>query len=157
MKQAKGDMWTFAPADARVITTNGDVKRTRDGAVIGCVMGRGVAQQARDRFPFLDYSLGCYIMQYGNRVFDLGMITEPPGDGARIVSFPVKHHWWAHADPALIAASAAQLAALANKRLWRAIVLPRPGCGNGGLSWEQVGPLLVDALDDRFTVLEFDA
>ena len=119
-------------------------------------MGRGVARQARDRFPGLDYSLGCYILEYGNRVFDLGMITSEPGYGARIVSFPVKHNWWEPADPLLIVQSAQQLVELADKRLWRAIVLPRPGCGNGHLHWQDVERLLVHVLDDRFTVLEYE-
>jgi len=62
-------------------------------------MGRGVARQARDRFPYLDLNLGCYILQYGNRVFDLGAMTRLPGDGAHLVSFPVKHKYWSAPTP----------------------------------------------------------
>ncbi len=40
-----GDIWEI-PGDARVITTNGVVRK--DGA---CVMGRGVALQAKMRYP----------------------------------------------------------------------------------------------------------
>lgn len=35
------------------------------------------------------------------------------------------------------------------------VVMPRPGCGNGGLKWEQVRPAIEPLLDDRFTVVTF--
>ena len=34
------------------------------------------------------------------------------------------------------------------------VVLPRPGCGNGGLRWQDVRPLLGLSLDDRFIVVD---
>lgn len=40
--------------------------------------------------------------------------------------------------------------------LWRYILLPRPGCGNGSLNWERdVRPVLAPVLDDRFSVITF--
>jgi O-acetyl-ADP-ribose deacetylase (regulator of RNase III) len=69
-----------------------------------------------------------------------------------LVVFPVKHEWMELADLALIQQSAYELIALADRLEWRRVVLPRPGCGNGGLTWDQVQPLLWD-LDDRFVVV----
>lgn len=60
------------------------------------------------------------------------------------------------ADPALIAQSCLELVALADAHGWRRVLLPRPGCGAGGLDWaHDVRPRLCDLLDDRFTVITF--
>ncbi len=49
-----GNMWTaYEPADLFLITTNSTIRR--DGAL---VMGRGIARQAKERFPDLDVTLG---------------------------------------------------------------------------------------------------
>jgi hypothetical protein len=42
---------------------------------------------------------------------------------------------------------------MADKFRWQHIVMPRPGCGNGGLDWADVEPVLSKLLDDRFTVI----
>jgi hypothetical protein len=142
MREARGDLWAM-DADVVVITTNGVVKQ--NGA---CVMGRGCAQQARDRFAGIDRKLGGYIRQHGNRAFNLGTWR-----GTHIASMPVKHRWDQQADPQLIVQSARQLTAMADKFGWQRIAVPRPGCGNGSLNWSDVRPLLLEVLDDRFTVV----
>lgn len=54
-----GDMWQqYEQADLFLITTNSALRR--DGAL---VMGRGIARQARERFPGLDAALGQEIQQ----------------------------------------------------------------------------------------------
>jgi hypothetical protein len=32
------------------------------------------------------------------------------------------------------------------------VLLPRPGCGNGHRTWDEVCPVIEPILDDRFTV-----
>lgn len=144
MKEAFGNLWEV-PADLRVISTNGIVRR--DGA---CVMGRGCALEAKDRFPGIDFRLGELLREHGNRVMRLGRYN-----GTVIASFPVKNHWKDNADPALIRCSAEQLVALADKFGYERVAIPRPGCGNGKLSWTEVRAILADILDDRFTVITF--
>jgi hypothetical protein len=75
--------------------------------------------------------------------------------GERIVAFPVEPDPYQNPDPRLIARSAAELAALATARGWGEVVLPRPGCGGGGLGWAEVEPLLLPHLDDRFLVVRW--
>ena len=70
-----------------------------------------------------------------------------------ILSFPVKHNWFNNADISLIKRSAKEL--LDWSEPFRSIVLPRPGCGNGGLKWEDVKPVLEPILDGRFHVITF--
>lgn len=139
MIEATGDLWSF-PADFRCITTNGVVDLR--GFL---VMGAGCALQAKKRFPALPSVLGGYVWKYGNRAF----IHHP----SRIITFPTKHNWQDKSDLALICQSAIQVSAIADKYDISSIVVPRPGCGNGGLMWSKVGPLLADILDNRFTVV----
>lgn len=176
MRQARGDMWTFAAigggTDAICITTNGFVKK--NGA---CVMGRGCALEATHKFPGIEFRLGAMIKAHGNvvQVCDAG----PPA----IVAFPTKPTslritnveeqivraqqrgmlagqnapgWMCKADALLIERSCQQLVALADVANWWRIVLPRPGCGAGELTWEgHVQTILESWLDDRFIVMSY--
>jgi hypothetical protein len=36
---------------------------------------------------------------------------------------------------------------------WTTVIMPRPGCGNGRLRWQDVSKVLSDILDDRFVVV----
>lgn len=143
MKQVTGNLWTL-PADARCITTNGAV--TKNGLA---VMGRGVAAQAKSRWPGLPGILGESIQERGNHVADLWKPTGKPV----LVSFPVKHHWREVADLDLIKRSCGELMDLADRLGLQAVLLPRPGCGNGRLDWAQVGPATAPLLDDRVTIV----
>lgn len=145
MREIEDNLWEVS-CDLRVITTNGAVRS--DGA---CVMGRGCALEAKQRFPGIDLKLGRLLREHGNRVMRLAQLT----DGSELASFPVKHHWKEEADPALIQRSAHQLVALANRFDYTNVIIPHPGCGNGKLSWEQVRPILSEILDNRFTVITF--
>jgi O-acetyl-ADP-ribose deacetylase (regulator of RNase III) len=145
MKQARGNIWDLADttgSDVLVITTNGFVKANGD-----CVMGRGIAREARDRIPGIAQKLGTLIRRHGNRAM---RVYHAPGYW--VVSMPTKHVWVDKSDPALIQASARQLVEMADKFGWQSVVMPRPGCGNGGLNWADIEPMLADILDDRFTV-----
>ena len=165
MKEARRNLWAaVGRVDAVCITTNAQVNR--DGQA---VMGRGCALEAAERWPQVRRNLGRRLQQSGNlphilaivgdafyyEVNDASPLSSMALDGGSLlVSFPVKQHWRDAADPALILASALRLVALADEMKWRCVVLPRPGCGNGRLIWEeQVLPLLVPVLDDRFVVV----
>ena len=151
MKEVTGDLWEIAVtalADAVVITTNGSVKN--DGTA---VMGRGVAYEAKIRWPSLPGILGARIKGVGNQLHHLGFVALPPIN-IRLLAFPVKRWFWEKADPVLITQSLRELVALADDLCLGRVVLPRPGCGNGKLRWEEdVRPLLESTLDDRFVVV----
>lgn len=142
------DMWSI-DADALAITSNGYTTRTGKDAGRG-VMGRGVAAQARDRFPGIQQRLGELLARHGNHCF---ILCE--GKPA-IVSLPVKHAWYEKADLSLIARSARELVALTDEQGWQRVVVPRPGCGNGQLRWAQVKPVIEPIFDDRFIVVDRD-
>lgn len=139
MRETTGDIWNYLGQGVIAITTNGHI--TRDGSA---VVGRGVARQALERFPDLQLRIGAMIRTIGNHVAILG-------NG--LVSFPVEDSPWALPDPRLIRRSAEELRRLADRESWQLIVVPRPGCGGGGLSWREVRPLLEELFDDRFLII----
>ena len=139
MIEASGDIWEHLGRAVIAVTTSGSV--TRDGKA---VMGRGVACQAAQRFPGLAGVLGLLLKNAGNHV-------HPLGEG--IVSFPVEESAWACPDLRLISRSARELRELADREGWEMVVVPRPGCGGGGLEWREVRPLLEEHFDGRFYVI----
>ncbi len=138
MIEVTGDLWTY-PADYRLITTNGTVKKNGE-----CVMGRGCAFEAKRKYPHLAKDLGELIQAYGNRVWGF--------PNTNLISFPVKHNWYEKADLELIKRSTKQLEDIARLDYGITYVLPRPGCGNGGRKWEEVKPI-VSILPDNVHVI----
>lgn len=149
MLELNGNLWVER-ADVRIIPTNGDVNRNGEA-----VMGKGVAKQAAMRFPALPRRLGELLQKYGNHALLIG----DDGHGAMLWSFPTKHKWFESADLDLIRRSAEQVVVMADRMeayLERApaILMPRPGCGNGGRIWTtEVKPIISHLLDDRFVVI----
>lgn len=139
MHEQQIDIWIFWGTAVIAITTNGSV--TRDGHSIP---GRGVARVAAERFPDLRHRLGRLLKAGGNHVYEI-----LPG----LVSFPVEDTPFSQPNKQLIRQSVEELRCLADQRDWKRIVVPRPGCGGGGLTWEEVRPLLEDLFDDRFIVV----
>lgn len=135
-----GNLWEY-PADYRCVTTNGVI--TNDGKQL--VMGKGVALEAKRRFPQLPYTLAKYVKQYGNRAFILPEF--------KLISFPTKTDWRLPSDMKLIVKSALETVAIADKYNIDSIVLPAVGCGSGGLCWPNVKVMVEDIFDDRFTVV----
>jgi hypothetical protein len=140
MLEAVGDIWEYADQGTIiVITTNGSL--TPDGRAI---FGRGVARQALLRFPGLAVKLGMLLAEQGSHVFELGN---------NVVSFPVEESPWSLPDLRIIARSAQELRVLADHSGWDRVVVPRPGCGGGGLAWQDVQPFLAMWFDERFIVI----
>lgn len=132
------DLWEPYDQGAVIcITTNGTVKNNGE-----CVMGRGCAAQAKKLFPKLPKRLGDRLREEGNHTHFF--------EDIRIISFPVKHNWYEKADLKLIERSAQELASW--DRDLGTIYIPRPGCGNGQLKWEDVKPYL-EFLPDKYVLV----
>lgn len=140
MLESRCDIWDYLGRGVIAITTGGSLSKAGKA-----VMGRGVARQAALRFPDLAAELGLLLRERGNHVHLLA---------CGIVAFPVEESAWACPDLRLIARSAAELRQLADREGWRLVVVPRPGCGGGGLDWREVRPLLEGLFDDRFVVVD---
>lgn len=170
MLEAKGNIFT-TNCDALCITTNGYVTRNGDA-----VMGRGCAKQAAEYVPNLKSTFGKLLKHRGNIVQILAQQND-----TYWLNFPVKPHsivlgddrevvrhmrgkfeigdtvpgWACVADYNMIVESALQLVDLTDRMGWKKVILPRPGCGFGELSWTEVKPVLDKILDDRFVAMTF--
>jgi hypothetical protein len=139
MIELTGNIWEYLGKAVIAITSSGSI--TRDGRA---VLGRGCARQAAKYFPDLALQLGALIREGGNHVNNMG-------NG--LVSFPVEESAWSLPDLRLIARSARELCYLADREGWEIIIVPRPGCGGGGLQWQEVKAVLVPYFDQRFNII----
>jgi O-acetyl-ADP-ribose deacetylase (regulator of RNase III)/uncharacterized protein YwgA len=115
---------------------------------INCVgiMGKGVAQEFKKRFEgmFTDYEQRCL----RNEV----RLGEPylyeADQFTKIVMFPTKNHW--RAASRIVDIEAGLNYFREHYKQWgiTSIAFPPLGCGNGGLDWEDVGPLMHSKLHD---------
>ena len=143
MFEVKGNLFTIE-SDAICITTNGVVRS--NGLA---VMGAGIAKQARDRYIGIDTVLGNLLTLHGNHVFLLGKDNKK-----HILSFPTKNHWKSLSDINLIIRSCNELIVYIDNNKLSKVVMVRPGCGCGGLSWEkEVKPAINHLLDSRFIIV----
>lgn len=131
MIEKQGNLWTFqGNSDWVCVTTNHNVS-----ALGYAIMGRGIAQEAAQRCPGLPAALGERITREGSQVFMFctwGIIT-----------FPTKEDWWKPSPIKLIENSCKALHNMVDDRkLKGAILMPRPGCGNGKLHWREVKPIV---------------
>ncbi|SEA72666.1 hypothetical protein SAMN05660420_02985 [Desulfuromusa kysingii] len=137
----RGDLWEHHSNGAVVAITTGGLL-LKDGR---CSMPRGCARQAADRFPTLPYTLASQIRNFGMHVFDLGQ---------RIVSFPVEDSPFENPSLQIIERSCRELVELVEFKQWPRIIVPRPGCGHGGLTWNEVKPILERYFDARFYIIQ---
>jgi O-acetyl-ADP-ribose deacetylase (regulator of RNase III)/uncharacterized protein YwgA len=109
------------------------------------VMGKGVALEFKKRFPDMheDYVARCAANQVRLGEPYLFRRPEPPW----VLNFPTKGHWRAVSRLSDIVAG---LEYLENHyRDWgiTSLAVPPLGCGQGGLEWRVVGPVLLRYLD----------
>lgn len=128
----------FKDFDAACFTSNGVV--TNSGKL---VMGAGIAKFFRDLFPGIDAIFGKLVKEHGNRCFVVKF------GNTQIINFPTKNDWRDDSNINLIATSCQQLMKIVDQNGFKRVFLPRPGCSNGHLSWDFVGPVVKSIVDDR--------
>jgi O-acetyl-ADP-ribose deacetylase (regulator of RNase III) len=113
------------------------------------VMGRGIALQFKQAFPenFKRYKKACDAgeVEPGKMfVVETGQILSP----RYIVNFPTKQHWKGNSKLADIRSGLRALVLDVAQLGIRSIAIPPLGCGNGGLDWAVVRPLIVEAFSE---------
>ena len=138
IQQSKGNLLE-APAEALVNTVN----------TVG-IMGKGIALQFRQAYPemYRAYAKACKVgeIRLGQvQAFDLGGLAGGP---RWVINFPTKGHWRADSRLVDIETGLADLVATIRRLHIRSIALPPLGCGNGGLDWRVVRPIIEKAFQD---------
>lgn len=152
------DILTLVDKGSIGIPTNGYVSRNGAG-----VMGAGLAKQAKDRFPGIEYDLGKLLKTEGNQVGWLHRKTFSKSNKVNLIAIPVKpcflkidveeqkefiiHRmkdqykigdcvpgFHCMADLFIIRRSLEQLIRFIEKHSLERVFIPLLGCGNGGLS-----------------------
>lgn len=113
------------------------------------VMGKGIALQFKQAYPgnFRAYEAACRRgeVRLGEMfTYETGLLENP----RFIVNFPTKGHWRSKSRLGDIRSGLADLRRVIHDRGIRSIAIPPLGCGNGGLSWREVRPLIAEALGD---------
>lgn len=132
-----------------IISTSGDLLKQHDVDAIvntvNCVgvMGKGIALQFKKKWPenFKAYAAACKVKQVklGEMfIFDLGGLATP----RYIVNFPTKGHWRSASKLEDIETGLQDLVVQMKTLKIKSIAMPPLGCGNGGLAWETVRPLI---------------
>ena len=118
------------------------------------VMGKGLALQAKDLFPEIEkyYKNICESkeMKLGNIfIFDkkLDTLMDSNEDFKKILLFPTKDHWRNESKIIDIEKGLQQLLEKFRELKIESLAISALGCGYGGLSWEEVGPLMYKYLN----------
>jgi O-acetyl-ADP-ribose deacetylase (regulator of RNase III) len=105
------------------------------------VAGKGLALQCRQRYPqwFQNYQDICcdHLIWPGQPVLHASSYAP-----YWIVDFPTKGDWRLPSSLLYIETGLSNLFSLCYNHSIASLALPKLGCGAGGLSWEQVQPLI---------------
>lgn len=110
------------------------------------VMGKGIALQFKRAYPdnYQAYRTACEsgVVRLGRMfVHDRAVL----GPRRFIVNFPTKAHWRSSSTLEDIRAGLADLVRVVQDLSIESVAIPALGCGNGGLDWADVRPLIESA------------
>jgi len=107
------------------------------------VMGKGVALAFKNAHPEM---MSAYRSACGARAIRPGTATLfPLSDGGIMAALATKDDWRQPSRYEWIADGLLDLRAKIEGAGLSSLALPPPGCGNGGLDWNQVGAMVLDA------------
>ena len=107
------------------------------------VMGAGLAKEFMVRYPLLCDEFNSFSRTESGLIVPKLYRTI----SRAILMFPTKVHWRNLSKLEHVEQNMALAVKLLNAEKIKSVAFPRLGCGLGGLSWEQVGPVMVKALE----------
>src|SRR5947207_961647 len=107
------------------------------------VMGKGIALMFKERFPenYKAYAAACAAkeVKIGKMFVTAGVELDGP---SWIINFPTKQHWKQPTKLEWVRSGPDDLKRAIRKKKIRSIAIPPLGCGNGGLDWREVRPMI---------------
>ena len=103
------------------------------------VMGKGLAKAFKERDPamFKAYKSICE-----RKLLEPGKLWLWQGARGWVLNFPTKQHWRSPSRLEWIEAGLEKFVAEHSERGINEVSFPRLGCGNGGLNWDDVRPMM---------------
>ncbi|WP_270640610.1 type II toxin-antitoxin system antitoxin DNA ADP-ribosyl glycohydrolase DarG [Longibaculum muris] len=110
------------------------------------VMGKGIASDFKKKYPamFDEYKKLCD--QHSLKTGTLYPYLE--NNKVKLVNFPTKQHWRSPSKLEYITEGLEWFVKHYAELNIKSIAFPPLGCGNGGLSWDQIGPIMYQYLKD---------
>ena len=107
------------------------------------VMGKGIALQFKNDFPhnYQEYVAACKAGTLQPGTLLVVKDVSPAGDKI-IINFPTKTQWHLKSKYEYIESGLKALVDAIHQYDIKSIALPPLGCGNGGLKWEKVKPMI---------------
>lgn len=152
MIELKSNYWDVAEKyDVLVCTTNSVLKSNGE-----LVMGAGIAKDFKDRYPDLPRFFGGQMCKNTSKLINgwpfYGIMSVfDIIDKQTLIALQTKYHYKDKSPLDLIVRSCEMLKEYCDKYYINKVLMTRPGCGNGGLKWEDVKPA-INFLDDRFVI-----
>ena len=121
------------------------------------IMGKGIALQFKEKFPlnFKLYQKACKNTEVRTGkmfVTETGFLTNPK----YIINFPTKTDWRSNSRLEDIAEGLNDLVKVVKEKNILSIAIPALGCGNGGLDWKDVKPLIEERLKPLIEILNIE-
>ena len=111
------------------------------------IMGKGIALAFKREFPenYKIYKKAC-----NNKELKIGdlLVTQTGRSTPKyIINFPTKQHWRSRSKIEYIEKGMEKLVEVIKERDIQSIAIPPLGCGNGGLNWKDVKPVILEGLE----------
>ena len=122
-------------------------KCTTIANTINCVgvMGKGIALEFKNRYPQM-YS--DYVSRCKKELVKPGVPYIYKDEKITILNIPTKDHWRSPSRLSYVIDSLDWFIKNYEKYNIKSVAFPPLGCGNGGLSWSLVGPIMYDKLHE---------
>lgn len=136
--------------------TAGNLLESKQEALVNTVnlegyMGKGIAYQFKKRFPENNKA---YIEACKNNNIGIGKVFSFKEDGKIIINFPTKDRWREKTKISYIEEGLESLKHLITDKGISSVAIPPLGCGNGGLEWREVKPLIEERLKELKNVAD---